>query len=85
MEPPQNTRNTHTPPTHATRGPHARAPTRAEDWVKFSRRMAVATSLWCCVAQHPGHVHYDILYDVVPHTDRHGRVWNDLWVPTCGP
>ena len=46
---------------------------------------------WCCVEPIVrgafGHYWYDALFDVVPHTDRFGRVWSTSkpWVPTPGP
>lgn len=58
--------------------------TRAEDWSKFARRMAQYGSVWCCVDAHPGHIHYDMLWDVPGHEDRHGRIWSK-WEPKTGP
>mmetsp|Transcript_27081 Transcript_27081/g.49899 ORF Transcript_27081/g.49899 Transcript_27081/m.49899 type:complete len:294 (-) Transcript_27081:56-937(-) len=53
---------------------------------KFMRRLQVYGSIWCCVNNHPGHVHYDLLWDV-PHTDKFNRVWseNNTWVQLPGP
>lgn len=51
---------------------------------KFHRRIKEYASIWCCIAAHPGHIWYDMLWDQ-PHTDRHGRVFNETWVPLCGP
>lgn len=59
--------------------------TRPEDWTKFANRVRQYTEIWCCINAHPGHFHYDMLWDVVPHTDKFGRVWNATWVPTTGP
>ena len=46
-------------------------------------------SLWCCNmppgGRGPGHIWYDFLADVVPHTDRHGRKWTTAWKPIMGP
>ena len=52
------------------------------DWVRFANRIKGYTSLWCCVAAHPGHVHYDMLWDVPHHSDKFGRVW-ERWVLLC--
>ncbi|KAG8461758.1 hypothetical protein KFE25_001376 [Diacronema lutheri] len=45
--------------------------------------LAHYTDVWCCVNPIrwglPGHVLYDALYDVVPHTDRLGRTWTCPW------
>jgi hypothetical protein len=41
------------------------------------------TSIWCCIAAHPGHIHYDPWWDI-PHTDKFNRQW-DTWVPKTGP
>lgn len=32
---------------------------RAADWTKFFNRVRIYGSIWCCVAAHPGHIHYD--------------------------
>ena len=54
-------------------------------------------SLWCCnmplpppacpgpKCSGPGHIWYDFLADVVPHTDRHDRKWTTAWKPIMGP
>jgi hypothetical protein len=46
-------------------------------------------SLWCCNmppgGRGPGHIWYDFLADVVPHTDRHDRKWTTAWKPIMGP
>lgn len=57
------------------------------DWGRFARRMAHYGSLWCCVEPpkgQPGHIHYDLLWDVPGHRDRFGRLW-DGWEPKPGP
>lgn len=50
---------------------------------KFFKRMQRYTSIWCCAAAHPGHIHYDMWWDQ-PHVDKFGRTW-DKWKPTTGP
>lgn len=60
------------------------APTDAEA-ERIREEFLPLTSQWCCVKGRPGHVWYDPYYDVIPHTDRHGRVWNETWKPTTGP
>mmetsp|Transcript_17364 Transcript_17364/g.37489 ORF Transcript_17364/g.37489 Transcript_17364/m.37489 type:complete len:686 (-) Transcript_17364:496-2553(-) len=57
--------------------------TDAGDWVKFANRMRVYTSIWCCIMSHPGHIHYDMLWDI-PHTDKFNKEWTK-WEPTTGP
>ena len=32
-----------------------------------------------------GHVWYDFFWDVVPHTDRHKKLWPAPWSVTFGP
>jgi len=45
--------------------------------------------LWCC--RHPpggrgaGHTWYDFFADVIPHRDRHNRLWDKKWTPLMGP
>ncbi len=58
----------------------------ARDWLRFSDRMKQYGSIWCCVLAHPGHIHYDLLFDM-PHRDKFMRLWdaNKTWVPTTGP
>lgn len=62
---------------------HTHTHTHAADWTKFSARLRTYTSLWCCVNHHPGHVHYDMQFDV-PHVDKFNKKW-DRWEPTTGP
>ena len=52
---------------------------------RFEERLKIYSSLWCCVDKHPGHVWYDFMWDVVPHTDRHGREQKGPWQPITGP
>jgi hypothetical protein len=59
--------------------------TETSDWNKFANRMRIYGSIWCCINAHPGHIHYDLLFDV-PHMDKHGRSWNGSdWEPKTGP
>ena len=59
----------------------------AEDAAKFSRRIKKYAAIWCCKHAHPGHIWYDMEFDVVPHVDRHNRRWtkDKPWTPTTGP
>jgi hypothetical protein len=57
--------------------------THLGDWTKFFNRVRGYTSIWCCIAAHPGHIHYDPWWDI-PHTDKFNRQW-DTWVPKTGP
>ena len=47
------------------------------------------TSIWCCsqplTPKSAGHVWYDFFWDVIPHTNRHGKLVSGPWVPTFGP
>lgn len=52
---------------------------------RFELRTKTYTSLWCCVDKHPGHVWYDLWWDVHPHRDRFDRLMPDPWVPITGP
>ncbi|CAL8469429.1 g8970 [Coccomyxa elongata] len=52
---------------------------------RYELRTNLYTSLWCCVDKHPGHVWYDMWWDVIPHTDRHSRIQTGPWVPITGP
>ena len=59
--------------------------TNEGDWVKFASRMRIYGSIWCCINAHPGHIHYDLLFDL-PHVDKFGRKWNGSdWEPKTGP
>jgi len=54
-----------------------------ENWLK------PFASLWCC--NHPpggrgaGHVWYDFFADVIPHRDRHNRLFDKPWTVQMGP
>ena len=54
------------------------------DWDRFASRMRQYGSIWCCIHAHPGHIHYDLLWDV-PHFDKFNRVWNGTWEVKTGP
>ncbi len=56
-----------------------------QQWTRFQERMKLYGSIWCCVHAHPGHIHYDMLWDVVPHNDKFGRTWNTSWSTVTGP
>ena len=67
---------------------HAGHSSSCRDWLctyRFEERLKEYSSLWCCVDAHPGHVWYDLMWDVVPHTDRHGRKQTGPWEPITGP
>lgn len=51
---------------------------------RFTNRMKTYGSIWCCVLAHPGHIHYDLLWDV-PHVDKFLRSWNGTWHTVTGP
>lgn len=57
---------------------------RTAKWDRFAARMRGYGSIWCCVHAHPGHIHYDLLWDV-PHVDKFNRVWNGTWEVKTGP
>ena len=52
---------------------------------QFMEKIKHWTSIWCCVHAHPGHIWYDMLFDVKGHKDRHMRVWEGEWFPKTGP
>lgn len=58
--------------------------TQEQDHTKFFKRMHHMGSVWCCIDAHPGHIHYDLWWDI-PHTDKFGRKWDTQWQPTAGP
>uniref|UniRef100_A0A383W3X9 Nucleotide-diphospho-sugar transferase domain-containing protein n=1 Tax=Tetradesmus obliquus TaxID=3088 RepID=A0A383W3X9_TETOB len=58
--------------------------TQEQDYTKFLKRMHHMGSVWCCIDAHPGHIHYDLWWDI-PHTDKFGRKWDTQWQPTAGP
>lgn len=43
------------------------------------------TSHYCCVNKNPGHIWYDLFWDVGPHNDRFNRPIGEVWEPQCGP
>jgi len=53
------------------------------------QRMKSWTSMWCCskplAPKAPGHIWYDLFWDVVPHTNRHNQLVNKPWEPSFGP
>ena len=53
------------------------------------RRMNTWTSIWCCsvplAPRKPGHVWYDLFWDVVPRKNRHNKLVDTPWEPTFGP
>ncbi|GAX79191.1 hypothetical protein CEUSTIGMA_g6631.t1 [Chlamydomonas eustigma] len=57
--------------------------TKESDWSKFAARMRNYGSIWCCIHAHPGHIHYDMLWDV-PHSDKFNRPWT-TWETKTGP
>ncbi len=58
--------------------------TQVQDWTRFYRRMQQYSSVWCCIDAHPGHIHYDMWWDLPGHTDKFGRTWGK-WEPMTGP
>jgi len=61
----------------------------ADEAEAVQRRMREWTSIWCCSLplskKAAGHVWYDFFWDVVPHTDRHKKLWPAPWAVTFGP
>eukprot|EP00798_Chlamydomonas_sp_ICE-L_P025303 gene25303-10957_t len=58
--------------------------TKPEDWGRFANRMRQYGSIWCCIMAHPGHIHYDMLWDV-EHKDKFDRKWGLPWETKTGP
>jgi len=54
-----------------------------EQQEEFKRVLPLYPDVWCCINPIkwglPGHVLYDPMFDVVPHTDRLGRTWTCPW------
>ena len=60
----------------------------AKDRERFARRLQQLPSIWCCTLpppNKPGHVWYDVQWDIVPHTDLHNRKWRTAWHIVLGP
>ena len=55
------------------------------DETLFRRMVAQFASIWCCVRAPTVHVWYDLLWDLVPHVDKHNREWKESWRPILGP
>ena len=51
----------------------------------FRRIISSIMSIWCCVRAPTGHIWYDMLWDVVPHVDKHNRRWDQAWDMKLGP
>ncbi len=58
---------------------------KAGDEKEFRRVIASVMGIWCCVRAPTGHIWYDMMWDVVPHTDRHNRKWDEPWTMRLGP
>lgn len=59
-----------------------------EDAKKFSNRIKKYAAIWCCKHRNPGHIWYDMEFDIVPHVDRHNRKWDggkNKWKLVTGP
>jgi len=58
---------------------------------RFEEKMRGYGSIWCCNrppgGRGAGHIWYDYLWDVLPHTDRFRRQWDaaNPWYPKMGP
>ena len=52
---------------------------------KFRGVVSSVMGIWCCVRAPTGHIWYDMLWDVVPHVDKHGRKWENEWEMKLGP
>ena len=61
----------------------------AADALAAQTKYKAYTSIWCCSKppgpKMPGHIWYDMFFDVVPHENRHRRVWQTKWTPEFGP
>ena len=74
---------------HFTSMPDLFATLDADEALSVQKRMLDWASIWCCTRppspKAAGHVFYDLFWDVIPHTTRHGKVVDSPWVPTLGP
>lgn len=53
---------------------------------RFQNRMKEVVALFCCIDEQPrGNVFYDMLFDVIPHTDRFDRKFEGPWEMRMGP
>ena len=54
---------------------------------EFENKIINYCSIWCCKHAHPGHIWYDMSFDILPHKDRHGRTFNETypWRALTGP
>jgi len=50
----------------------------------FVKRAHNYLGIWCCIRPlergKPGHIWYDLFWDVVPHKDRWGHEWQEAWI-----
>mmetsp|Transcript_21209 Transcript_21209/g.66518 ORF Transcript_21209/g.66518 Transcript_21209/m.66518 type:complete len:672 (+) Transcript_21209:60-2075(+) len=57
----------------------------AEQQNAFAKRAFNYLGIWCCIRPpargKPGHIWYDLFWDIIPHTDRWRQTWSDAWVP----
>lgn len=55
------------------------------DWKKFESRCRLYNSLWCCIDAQPGHIWYNMMWDIPGAMDRHGNIGNGTFVYKTGP
>jgi len=74
---------------HFARMPDLYATLPPADATRVRQEMMWYTTLWCCskpaAPKTPGHIFYDMFFDVVPHTDKSRREWTEPWTPKFGP
>merc|ERR1712060_407882 len=58
---------------------------KKSDTDRFYKRIRNYAGLWCCVHAHPGHIWYDMMFDITPRIDRHNRNWDGPWKLLTGP
>lgn len=56
-----------------------------EELRDLEKNLLIDADSWCCVELPVMHVMYDPWFDLVPHTDRFGRVFPSSWKPIPGP
>lgn len=62
---------------------------------KFDDQVRAIPAMWCCIDERkatargypspPWQAWYDLLWDIVPHTDRFNRRWDAPWTVKLGP
>jgi len=56
-----------------------------DEQASFQKRSMNYLGIWCCIQPltrgKPGHIWYDMMWDIIPHTDRWKQEWTTAWHP----